>query len=66
MDKIRCGNKNHAQNLFDSLQNQNTGYCTANACSMAITQVDGGDFYVYYSKDINGDTAPRIAIRMVR
>ena len=63
--KYERGNKNHAQDLFDSLQNQNTGWCTANACSMATTQVDGGDFYVYYSKDINGEfTAPRIAIRM--
>ena len=63
--KYDRGNTNHAQDLFDSLQNQNTGWCTANACSMAITQVDGGDFYVYYSKDVNGEfTAPRIAIRM--
>ena len=63
--KYDHGNTNHAQDLFDSLQNQNTGWCTANACSMATTQVDGGDFYVYYSKDVNGEfTAPRIAIRM--
>ena len=63
--KYDRGNTNHAQDLFDSLQNQNTGWCTANACSMATTQVDGGDFYVYYSKDVNGEfTAPRIAIRM--
>ena len=63
--KYDRGNTNHAQDLFDSLQNQNTGWCTANACSRATNQVKGGDFYVYYSKDINGEfTVPRIAIRM--
>ena len=64
------GNTNHAQNLFDSLQYQNTGWCSADACSTATTQIDYGqidygDFYVYYSKDNNGEfTTPRIAIHM--
>ena len=63
--KYDHGNTNHAQDLFDSLQNQNTGWCTANACSRATNQVKGGDFYVYYSKDANGEfTVPRIAIHM--
>ena len=63
--KYEQRNMDHAKDLFDSLQNQNTGWCTANACSMATDQVKGGDFYVYYSKDFKGEpTAPRIAIRM--
>ena len=63
--KYERGNEAHAKALFDSLQNQNTGWCTANACSMATSQVEGGDFYVYYSKDVKGEfKIPRIAIRM--
>ena len=63
--KYERGNKDHAKVLFDSLQNQNTGWCTANACGTAISQVKDGDFHVYYSEDFKGKpTAPRIAIRM--
>lgn len=64
--KYTKGDSNHALELFNSLQGQNTGWCTADSCRTANTQVEGGDFYVYYSDDFNGEsTVPRIAIRMV-
>ena len=63
--KYEQGNKNHAKALFNSLQNQNTGWCIANACSTLTHQIEYGDFYVYYSKDFEGEfSVPRIAIRM--
>ena len=62
--KYERGNMDHAKDLFDSLQDQNTGWCTAD-CDTATSQVEGGDFHVYYSEDFYGEpTAPRIAIRM--
>ena len=51
--------------LRDSLQGYYTGWCTAAGESFASGQLAGGDFYVYYSLDENGDAkVPRIAIRM--
>ena len=62
--KYEQGNMDHAKALSDSLQDQNTGWCTA-SCATATSQVKGGDFYVYYSKDFKGESSvPRIAIRM--
>ncbi len=50
--------------LVASLRGKSTGWCTAGE-STAIAQLQGGDFYVYYSNDENGNpTVPRIAIRM--
>ena len=50
--------------LWESLQGKNTGWCTA-GIETAKTQLNGGDFYVYYTKDENGEYKnPRIAIRM--
>lgn len=50
--------------LVESLQGHGTGWCTAGE-STAQTQLQGGDFYVYYSEDENGEpTIPRAAIRM--
>ena len=50
--------------LWESLQEKNTGWCTAGK-ETAKTQLAGGDFYVYYTKDENGEYKnPRIAIRM--
>ncbi len=50
--------------LAESLQGHGTGWCTAGE-ETARSQLQGGDFYVYYSKDKNGKyTVPRIAIRM--
>jgi len=51
--------------LYDSLQGHTLEWCTAGALSTAQSQVEGGDFYVYYSLDASGEpTIPRIAIRM--
>ena len=50
--------------LWESLQGKNTGWCTAGK-ETAKTQLAGGDFYVYYTRDENGEYKnPRIAIRM--
>ena len=51
--------------LRDSLQGYYTGWCTAAGENFAKSQLAGGDFYVYYSLDNNGEAkVPRIAIRM--
>ena len=51
--------------LRDSLQGYYTGWCTAAGDNFAKSQLAGGDFYVYYSFDNNGEAKiPRIAIRM--
>ncbi len=50
--------------LVQSLQGHGTGWCTAGE-STAQKQLQGGDFYVYYSLDQDGKpTIPRVAIRM--
>lgn len=50
--------------LVQSLQGHGTGWCTAGE-STAKTQLENGDFYVYYSEDAEGDLGiPRAAIRM--
>lgn len=50
--------------LLESLQGHGTGWCTAIE-SFAKDQLEGGDFYVYYSMDEQGKpTIPRVAIRM--
>lgn len=50
--------------LWSSLQSKGTAWCTA-GYGTATTQLQGGDFYVYYTKDTLGNpTIPRIAIRM--
>ncbi len=50
--------------LVRSLQGYGTGWCTAGE-SMAQKQLEGGDFYVYYSEDEqHNPTIPRAAIRM--
>ena len=69
--KYNKGNKEDAIKLCKSLENKNTGWCTASE-EVAIKQLcgpyeteDGGDFYVYYTKDKNDKyTLPRIAIRL--
>ncbi len=72
--KYNQGSELEAKKLFESLQGKSTGWCTGTNESTAITQVcgpygsasQGGDFYVYYTKDENGEyTIPRIAIRCV-
>ncbi|MFA7133581.1 MAG: hypothetical protein WC122_01220 [archaeon] len=50
--------------LVESLQGYGTGWCTAGE-STAESQLKNGDFYVFYSKDKEGEyTIPRVAIRM--
>lgn len=50
--------------LVESIQGKGTGWCTAGE-EVARQQLESGDFYVYYTKDIEGlYTQPRIAIRM--
>jgi hypothetical protein len=50
--------------LVKTLQGHGTGWCTA-VESTAKTQLQGGDFYTYYSYDQNGNPSiPRAAIRM--
>lgn len=52
------------QELLESLQEKNTGWCTAGE-QTCKRQLANGDFYIYYTKDKNGEyTDPRIAIRM--
>ncbi|RTK94676.1 hypothetical protein EKI60_02090 [Candidatus Saccharibacteria bacterium] len=53
-----------ARRLSGSLQGHGTGWCTAGE-STAEAQLQGGDFYVYYTRDEDGkDTIPRVAVRM--
>ena len=50
--------------LFNDIHGKGTGWCTAGGIETAKKHIDGGDFYVYYTKDEKGEyTNPRIAIR---
>ena len=50
--------------LVSTIRGNGTGWCTAGE-NTAKTQLQGGDFYVFYSLDDEGKpTIPRIAIRM--
>jgi len=50
--------------LVASLQGHGTGWCTAGE-STAQAQLQGGDFYVYFSHDSQANPSiPRVAIRM--
>jgi len=50
--------------LVDSIRRKGTGWCTAGE-NTAKTQLNAGEFYVYYSLDDESKpTIPRIAIRM--
>jgi hypothetical protein len=61
---VKFDKGSNPQPLVDSLQGHGTGWCTAGA-STARFQLQGGDFYVYYSQDEQGKpTVPRVAIRM--
>ncbi len=61
---IKYGQGSDYHPLWESLQGKNTGWCTAGE-ETAKTQLENGDFYVYYTKDENGEYKnPRIAIRM--
>ena len=69
--KIKAGIEPEYLKLYNSLQGYNTGWCTAGSKETAKRQIcgggsyQGGDFYVYYTKDKNNQyKIPRIAIRM--
>ena len=50
--------------LFNDIHGKGTGWCTAGGIETAKMHIEGGDFYVYYTKDEKGEyTNPRIAIR---
>ncbi len=56
-------NPNDVRRLSESLKGYGTGWCTAGE-GYARTQLAGGDFYVFYSRDKDGvNRVPRIAIR---
>jgi hypothetical protein len=62
--KYEQGDNEAAEKLFHSLEGKGTGWCTAGK-STAETQIESGDFYVYYTNDSQGEpTQPRLAIRM--
>ena len=72
-EKVKNGIEPEYLKLYNSLQGYNTGWCTAGSKETAKSQICGGssymggDFYVYYTKDKNGEyKIPRIAIRMDR
>jgi hypothetical protein len=55
------GSDHHA--LEDTLKGKGTGWCTAEGD--AYSQLQGGDFYVYYTRGKGGKySEPRVAIRM--
>jgi hypothetical protein len=59
--KYKQGSNFHL--LEKDLKGKGTGWCTAEGS--AASQLQAGDFYVYYSKAPNGAyTEPRVAIRM--
>lgn len=50
--------------LFNDINGKGTGWCTAGGLVTASSHLNGGDFYVYYTKDKDGCfSIPRIAIR---
>lgn len=62
--KYSQGNQKDSEKLFQSLEGKGTGWCTAGR-STAQTQIESGDFYVYYTNDADDEpTQPRLAIRM--
>ena len=70
-EKVKTGIEPEYLKLYNSLQGYNTGWCTAGSKETAKSQIcgggsyQGGDFYVYYTKDKNNQyKVPRIAIRM--
>ena len=55
---------NDCVSLVNSLQGYNTEWCITGVAT-AMEQLSSGDFYIYYTRDNNGEyKIPRIAIRM--
>ena len=62
-DQDSDGTENYKQ-LNSQIRGRGTGWCTAGE-NTAKTQLEAGDFYVYYTEDDEQDPLiPRIAIRM--
>ena len=62
--KYEQGDNAAAERLFQSLEGKGTGWCTAGR-STAETQIESGDFYVYYTNDSSSEpNQPRLAVRM--
>lgn len=62
-DWVRYEQGSDHHTLEDALRGKGTGWCTAEGS--AYSQLQGGDFYVYYSRGTSGTySEPRIAIRM--
>lgn len=62
--KYSKGEYSAAERLYQSLEGKGTGWCTAGRTT-AQTQLESGDFHVYYTNDSSGTPSqPRIAIRM--
>ena len=50
--------------LYNDIHGKGTGWCTAGGLETATEHVNGGDFYVYFTKGSDGEySQPRIAIR---
>ena len=61
---IKYDKGSNPEALVKSLEGKGTGWCTA-GIETARTQLQNGDFHVYYTKDSTGEySQPRIAIRM--
>ncbi len=60
---IKYSQGSNPQPLVASLEGHPLEWCTADI-DTARTQLEGGDFLVYYSFDQNGKPIPRLAIRM--
>ena len=60
---VKYNQNSNPKKLVESIRGKGTGWCTAGE-QTAKTQLDSGDFYVYYTKDDDGGyNIPRIAIR---
>ncbi|MEI7792824.1 MAG: hypothetical protein WCI57_05050 [Candidatus Berkelbacteria bacterium] len=62
-DWVKYNQNSDPMPLVQSIRGKGTGWCTAGV-NTAKTQLEMGDFYVYYSKNQDGQSSiPRIAIR---
>lgn len=62
--KYNGGDEAEANKLFESMQGKGTGWCVEGK-GAAQNYIKGGDFYVYYSNDNQGNPIqPRLAIQM--
>ena len=61
---VKYNQGDNPDKLVSSLRGKGTGWCTAGE-STAKTQLETGDFYVYYTNNSSGNPVnPRVAIRM--